>query len=238
MRRLSMHLFLLGCAGLLLGMQGCSSSSERISADDSRRVALAPSEEKAATLEAPFRLPADAAGKLLGQVVPPAAHPGRLDNPNRETPRDRTQAHLAEPTAPLPDMTPDPPRTPALVKRSPVRPELMHSEVLEESFLEPDVPSRPSFATGKRIQMRSEDVTLPPPLPVLSQPLPDRVPLDDATKEASTMAALSASMPVRSTPAPYQRMRVPDPYENRLPLTLSVPAETSPPQADTTRPGK
>jgi hypothetical protein len=238
MRRLSMHLFLLGCAGLLLGMQGCSTSSERVSVDNARRVALAPSKEKAAAVEAPFRLPSDAAGKLLGQVLAPAGHPGRLENPNRGTPPDRTQARLKEPAVPPPPMTPDPPRPLALVKRTSVRPELVHTEALEESFSEPDVPSRPSFATGKRIQVRSEDVGLPPPLPVLAQPVPDRVPLDDATMEASTIAALSAALPVQNKPAPYQRMQVPDPYENRLPLTLSVPAESSPPQADATRPGK
>ncbi len=238
MRQLSMHLCLLGCAGLLLGMQGCSASSERISVDNARRVDLAPAEEKAApAAEAPFRLPNDAVGKLLGKVVSPEAHPGRLDNPSRETPRDVSQPRLTEPAAPLPAMKPDSPRPPALAKRAPVRPELVHPEVLEESIAEPEVPGRPSFATDKRVQVPSEDVALPPPLPVLAQPVPDRVPLDDATMEASTTAALSAAMPARSKPAPYQRMRVPDPYENRLPLTLSVPAEMSPPQADTRRPG-
>jgi hypothetical protein len=127
---------------------------------------------------------------------------------------------------------------PAVVKRTPVRPELVQPETLDESFQDPEVPSRPSFVTDKRIHVPSEDAALPPPLPVLGLTMPDRVSLEDATMEVSTSAALSAAMPVRQTPAPYQRMTVPDPYENRLPLTLSVPAEVSSPAADTTRPGK
>jgi hypothetical protein len=125
-----------------------------------------------------------------------------------------------------------------VVKRSPVRPELVQPEALEESFLEPEVPRRPSFVTGKRTSVPSEDVALPPPLPLLAQRVPDRVSLEDATMEVSTRAALSAALPVRSMPAPYQRVTVPDPYENRIPLTLNVPAEVSPPQADATRPGR
>jgi hypothetical protein len=231
-------MLLLGCGGLLLGMQGCSTTTERISDEHARHVAVVGKDDKADPVEAPFRLPADAGGKLLGEALPPRGHPGRLDNPIRPLPPDLPRPRLREPVASLPAVIPDSPHLPALVKRPPARPELVQPEALEESFLEPEVPRRPSFVTEKRIHVPSEDVALPPPLPVLAQPVSDRVSLDDATMDVSTAAALSAAMPVRSTPAPYQRMTLPDPFENRLPLTLTVPVEPSVPQSDTTRPAK
>jgi hypothetical protein len=238
MRRLPVYLLLLGCGGMLLGIQGCWTSKEKLSTPDARQVALIAEEERAAAVDAPFRLPADATGKLLGKVLAPAARPGRLDNPARAAPAPVPPPRLTEPVAPLPEVTPDPPRLPAIVKRSPIRPEFVQPEALEELFVEPEVPRRPSFVTGKRTQVPSDDGALAPPLPVLAQPVPDRVSLEDATMDVSTAGALSAALPVRSTPAPYQRMTIPDPYENRQPLTLSVPAELSQPEADTARPGK
>jgi hypothetical protein len=238
MRRLPVYLMLLGCGGLLLGIQGCSTSTQKLTEGNARSVAVVSKEEKTDAVGAPFQLSADQVGKLLGQVLPPSAHPGRLDNSTPPAPPRLPLPRLMEPDTPLPTVTPELPRLRAGVKRPPVRPELVQSEALEEMFLEPEVPRRPSFVASKRTHVPSQDVALPPALPVLAQRMPDRVSLEDATMEVSTAAALSAALPVRSRPAPHQRMTVPDPYENRLPLTLSVPAEPALPEADVTRPGK
>jgi hypothetical protein len=74
-----------------------------------------------------------------------------------------------------------------------------------------------SFPAGKRTRLPSVDVNQPLPLPLLAQPVPDRAPLDDATGEASHTAALAAAPPRRGTPAPFLRLGLPDPFENRLP---------------------
>jgi hypothetical protein len=87
------------------------------------------------------------------------------------------------------------------------------------------VPRRPSFQVGRRTAISSPDATLPPPLPLMAQPVADRVPLDDATADASKAAVLAAALPQRKTPAPFVRTRVPEPFANRVPITAKVPDE-------------
>ncbi len=240
MRRIPVKLLLLGCAGLLLGIQGCFNRTTTIEIggeSGESEVALV-GKEKPALPAAPFRLPADPNGMLLGRVLPPTARPGALADPARPAPSVVPPPSLAEPNLDLPTVTPDLPRLPEVVKRSPTRPEFVQEEALEEAFHEPPLPSRPAFVTGERTRIPSVSAALPPPLPILAQPVPDRVSLEDATMEVSSAAALTAAMPNRTTLAPYQRMTVPEPFENRQPLTMSVPAEVMSPQVDTTRPGK
>jgi hypothetical protein len=240
MYRLPVQALLLGCAGLLLGMQGCSNRTATIAiGDDSgpRDVAVQ-GKEKPTGADVPFRLPADQAGTLLARVLPPTARPGALANPTRSAPPVVPSPRLAEPGLDLPAVTPDLPRLPEVVKRVPSGPEFVQQEALEDSFLLPELPARPAFAIGERTRISSPDASVPPPLPVLAQPVLDRVSLDDATMEVSTAAVLSTAMPERSTPAPYQRMTVPEPFENRDPLTLSMPAEVTVPEVEGPRPPK
>jgi hypothetical protein len=93
----------------------------------------------------------------------------------------------------------------------------------------PAVPRRPAFPPGRRARVPSADVNLPPPLPILASPVPDRASLEDATAGVSAKAALAARMPLRTTPAAHARLSVPEPYEHRRPLTRPVPAEDSSP---------
>jgi hypothetical protein len=239
MRRWSMHLLLLSCAGTLLGIEGCAKQATTVIVPDGgSSMNVDDRAEAPAGPEAPFRLPADAAGKLLGKVLPPTPRPGKLDNPTRRTPPPVPQPRFADPTLALPAVTPDLPRLPGVVKKAPVRPEFVQAEALEESFLEPQVPRQPAFATGKRTHVPSEDAALPPPLQVLATPVPDRVSLEDATMDASTGAAVAAVLPERTAPAPYQRMTVPEPFENRRALTLSIPEERTEPASEGPRPPK
>ena len=80
------------------------------------------------------------------------------------------------------------------------------------------------------------DVNQPPPLPILAQPTADRASLDDPTVDASTVAALAAAMPQRTKPVPYVRVTLPDPFDNRRPLTLTAPAEDDRPRTGTVHP--
>jgi hypothetical protein len=238
MRRLPFYVLLLGCGGMLLGIEGCTTSTAKLGDGDTRHAILVPNEDKQEGTGAPFKLPSDLAGKLLTRVLPPSARPGRLDNPDRPSPPALPSPRLTEPTATLPSVSSDTPRLRDMVKRSPMLPELVQPESLDESFDPPQVPGRHSFAIGKLAHVPSDDVAMPPPMPVLAQPVPDRVSLDDVTTEVSTAAVLAAPLPVRTTPAPYQRMIVPEPFENRLPLTLEVPAELTVPESHSTRPTK
>lgn len=69
------------------------------------------------------------------------------------------------------------------------------------------------------------------PLPILATPVGDRTSLADPTAEASSAAALAAPLPRRAAPAPYVRLALPDPYENRRPLCLPVTDEDPTPVA-------
>jgi hypothetical protein len=191
--------------------------------------AAAPREKKGA----PFRLPEDQAGELLGKVLPLRLSSQPLNNPIRAVPRPVPFPTFAEPRLALPAVTPDLPRLPEVVRKAPARPQFVQEEGLEDSFTELTVPREPSFVTGKRTREVSDDASLPPPLPVLAVPVPDRVSLDDATTEVSTAEVLSAELPPRSTPAAFQRMTVPEPFEHHLPLTLSLPDELPDPEAAT-----
>src|SRR5262249_33619944 len=139
---------------------------------------------------------------------------------------------FGEMTLPLPS-TPgtDLARLPAPTRKDTRRPEFVLEEGLEVGGLAPAVPREPSFATPAPERGEAQDASLPSPVPGLGAPLPDRVPREAVTTEASRGAVLTASLRGRTTRARYVRMSVPDPFENRQPLTVSVPAEESAPQS-------
>jgi hypothetical protein len=75
------------------------------------------------------------------------------------------------------------------------------------------------------------DVNRAPPLaPLTPQPTPDRASLDDATADASSAAAVAAPLPQRLRPAPFLKMNLPDPFENRRAVQLPPlpPEQTTP----------
>jgi hypothetical protein len=231
---------LLGCASLLLGIQGCSTRTISVEdADDSvsRRLAERKKHpDETAEKGSPFRLPTDAAGVLLSKELSPRGHPGPLRTPGRPGRPDVPMPQFPEVRVSLPTAPADIVRLGRTTGKDALRPELVQEEALEESFAEPTVPQKPRFVASRPFRVSSEEAALPPPLPVMAQAVPDRVSLEDPTMEASTAAVLAAPLKPRARPVPYQRMTVPEPYENRRPLTLLVPAERATPQAGTPRP--
>ena len=177
---------------------------------------------------APFRLPDDDAGKRLAEVLPPTKAQGRLRNPGRPAPKPFPAPAFTSPEEELPLTSPVPPGLPPATSKTKRYPRIVAEEPIELPG-RIEVPARPTFDAGKRAKIKSEDVSIPLPLPLIATPLPDRVSLEDATMEASTAAVLSAVMPWRTTPAPNLRLRLPDPFEFRIPLTLKVPAEETAP---------
>jgi hypothetical protein len=233
-----------GCGCLLLGFQGCAvpAPSEPAGAEAPPEPAGAeapPARARAAegkvntareAVAAPFRLPDDAGGALLGRVLPPRLPRGPLKGPVRER-RAPAAPDLEAPGLAWPRPDGRVPHLPARRAPHSLRPHLVLEEELPGAPDTPAVPRRPAFHAGERARVRSDDPHLPPPLPILAQPVPDRASLEDATTEMSTEAVLAAPLPRRTAPAPYQRLAVPDPYEHRRPLRLPVPAEGAAPQA-------
>ena len=233
MRRATVWLLGLGAVGLL-SLGGCS-GSRLSSARDARAAVAEETEAKAADKkEQPadeFKLPADRTGQLLARELPPRMKAGPLERPDRPAPPTAPGPAFVEPPATLPPGQAAVSRAPAPPRKQ-VRPRLVIDESFEGSIDEPVPPQPPSFQTQKPAAVPSEDVSVPPPLPVLAQPTLDRVSFADATTEASTEVVLAAPLPRRTAPAPFVKSGVPEPYENRKPLPTEPPQEGTEPVAD------
>jgi hypothetical protein len=162
-----------------------------------------------------FRFPDDRAGKILSQTLPPSEEsPAAHDAP---APRHQPPpVHLDKPSLPLPPSQAEMPRLPA--GKSPLlRPRSLPEELpLLGHKADPLAPEVQHLYAGKRIRVPSVDVNKPIPLPNLAQPVSTRAPLDEVTSDASLAAALAATPPARTTPAPFLKQNLPDPFENRL----------------------
>ena len=226
--------FWLGVAGF-----GCSSSTRAIDLSDSEGdTKKDPAKEKEAVAKeekpgVPFRLPADETGKILAKVLPPTPLPSLLRNPKSPAPPPGPRMALRLPETHLPGVTSELMRLPLAASKGVTRPDFLLEESLDESFDSPIVPKIPSFITGRLSRVASEDVSIAPMLPLMATQLSARVSLDDPTQEASTTAVLSAALPPRSTPVPFTRQTRPEPYENQVPLTLTIPEDEATPQTAT-----
>ncbi|MFO0880283.1 MAG: hypothetical protein U0840_23300 [Gemmataceae bacterium] len=170
----------------------------------------------------PFKLPTDEAGKLLGKVLPPRSKPGALNNPRRPAPDAPMPRALVQPDG-VPGTAIELARLPVLGRKAPLRPDFTADEHLDAAQLKLTVPREPSFHTERPMRIEADPVALPPELPMMGTGLPDRIPLDDPTGEASLGAVLQASQPRRENPAPFVRMVTPEPNEFRGEAT-PVPA--------------
>jgi hypothetical protein len=220
--------------GLLLALAGCSRTSVTISpggvaaADEKPRPAAqdAPREgEKAEPSAEGFRFPDDEGGELLGKLLTPPLKAGPRDD--QAGPRRFTRSPAVEaPRLPLPPTRLEPTRLPAEKASGLTRPApLAEGTPLVSYSGTPEPPQPPRLAVGELVRAPSPDVNRPVPLPLLGQETPDRAPLDDPTAEASLAAALAAPLPQRTAPAPFLRLGVPDPFENRRTVRLPAPAE-------------
>jgi hypothetical protein len=226
---------------LLCCLTGCSRPAVVVSAEASSPVLVARGQEEdsakeAPPDEAPFRLPNDRGGELLAKVLPPQdyRHPTaeRAEGPRRLPP-----SSIESPTVDLPPNPTAIPRLPPDSNHKPLQPRLTVEETLVGQR-DPVLPHSQSLWAPERTRAASVDVHLPLPLPILAVPVSDRASLADPTTEASTAIAVSASMPQRTRPAPYVRMALPDPFENRKPLSLPTPPEETTPVAATPKPPK
>src|SRR5262249_11339212 len=121
---------------------------------------------------------------------------------------------LEQPSVPLGPNQGQVPRLPAGRKGPPLRPRPLPDELpLAGGRGEP--PQEPQFFAGARVRLPGPAPSQPAPLPVLAAPVPDRAALDDPTADFSAAAVQAAAMPGRPAPAPYVKMSLPDPFENR-----------------------
>ena len=219
--------------GLLLAPAGCSRMAVTINpagaaADEKPRPSDAAGPREGAKVESRgegFRFPDDEGGKLLGKLLTPSAKAGPGDDlagPHRFARSPAVEA----PRLPLPPARLEPVRLPAEKTAGLTRPgPLPEGAPLVGSYGTPELPEAARLAVGRLVRVSSPDATRPVPLPLLGQEAPDRAPLDDPTADASLAAALAAPLPQRTTPAPFLRLGVPDPFENRRAVRLPAPPE-------------
>ena len=210
------EMFLSAC--LVAGVFGCQRTAAVGDNRSSEAVVANPGDEE-------FPFPANPEGKLLVERLRPADRiapmaddklirprslrgPAKLENPDVAAPPTVTR-HL--PSIPLP-------------KGKLVRPRLGDRQSpLSPEVLDLDRPSAVEFSVGPKVSWPSPDVNEPIPLPILARPATDRASLEDPSGESSLAAALAKTVHERTTPAPFLRLTLPDPFENRNAVRLHTP---------------
>jgi len=90
------------------------------------------------------------------------------------------------------------------------------------------VPAKVVFPTGPGITTKARDVNLPPDLPILGRPVPDRASLDDPTAEVGNAAIVNKSNTPTLLPSAFVRMGLPDPFELAEQVKPRVPPTAEP----------
>jgi hypothetical protein len=166
-----------------------------------------------------FRFPDDHAGTLLAKALSPSEMRPIADPTTQ--PRPRPDSRVEAPSLPLPSCHTDLPRV-AIADTHTAQPPLVMEEIFFVTHAEALLPAVVALEAAARVRVPSVDVNKPIPLPILAKPSSDRAPLDDATIEASNAAALSGTVPARTKPAPFLKLTLPDPFENRKPVAPPV----------------
>lgn len=225
-------LYVAGC--FLAALAGCARSSVAVNnaaapAEAEKKADAAPA--PAAATGEPFKFPDDRGGKMLGELLAPSA---------QSAPEARLQprplpppASVGQPEVPLQPTLAELARPPLVQKTPPPKPHTPAEDLPLVAYRgEPVGPNRVTFSAGAPVSIASPDVAQPTRLPYLGQPGVDRVPVEDPTVDESLKAALAGEIPVRATPAPFDRRSVPDPFENAQTIRLKTP-----PAEDTTPSG-
>ncbi len=227
---------ILGCGLIALALSGCGKSSvgagprgqpaDENSAD--RAVLKQTDDEKSAPeVNEEFMFPPDKEGRLLAEVLRPSEKQLGPLAPRTLKPRGFSASpSLEKPQLPLAPSAVGMPRPAVAQMGIPVRPRLLPEE---PPFARHQVvlvqPEPIKLLAGARVRWPSPDVNQPIPLPILAQPIPDRVPLDDPTVAVSHSAALAETFPGRTDSAPFLRLTLPDPFEHRNVIRLRKPLE-------------
>jgi hypothetical protein len=176
-----------------------------------------------------FPFPDDTGGKALAKSLAPAAPP-RMPAGVPVVPRERKlPAFLDAPGPVLPDAANSPPRL-ALAPIKDVRPLPLPDRVPPDlGGVVPDLPARPEVPTGSLVRIPARDVSQPAELPPLSpKPVADRAPLTDPTAEFTAASVISPGLPLRTAPAGFVRLNLPDPFENAGAAKVRTPVTEDP----------
>ncbi|HEX5270644.1 MAG TPA: hypothetical protein VFW33_09170 [Gemmataceae bacterium] len=224
--------------GALLPLAGCGHPAApdakaapqvvRARAEEAQREEKPAGEEKKESGDG-FRFPDDKGGRLLAKELPPRERGPGSEGDVTTTPRRLPGSPALEhPAVPLPPNQGQVPRLPSQRQGPPLRPRSL-SDDLPPGGARLDPPREPRFDAGERVRLPGPDVTRPVALPILATPAPDRAALEDPTADLSSAAAQSATVPARAAPAPFTKVSLPDPFENRAARLRETPPEREDP---------
>jgi hypothetical protein len=172
--------------------------------------------------------PADKASKLIDALLRPqeklsplgdVSGPRKLAGPK----------FLERPEAPLTRYTGLPPRSSVRSAGKPRLPSaLAEGAPLSDYRGDPQPPAAVQLPSGQLVKRPGADLTGPAPVPLLASRRPDRAASSDTTMEFSSAATLQTAIPARTTPAPFMRLNLPDPFEHRQAVRLQNPPEEDP----------
>ena len=226
-------------AGLTLCLGGCG---VRVPVEDPKpqRAVAAPVQSEAkpgkavpaapgpAQAAAGFPFPRDRAGKLVAATLQPAEKGFAWRSAERRP--WRGPRHLEHPEVTLPPYRGDVVRLSPAVARGAVRPAaLPEGPPLAHEQTDARPPEDLRLPAPALARLPAPNVEEPPPLPFLSGAQPDRPALTDPTGPASIDATLAGVVPVRTTPAPFERLNIPDPFEHYQTARLRLPPPETPP---------
>lgn len=197
-----------------------------------QRPAVAPKQPdpKKITAEEPtaFVFPTDLAGKSLPKTVAPKAPPLPGTERFGQAPKDRTppaQLLDPQPTTKL-AVAPQPVLLPRPEGFKPVAP--AERVPLDLGLGADGVPAKPLLPESPGVDQKARDVNLPPNLPPLGRPLPDRAPLDDPTAEPGNTVIVDRSVPPALAPSGFLKFGLPDPFELADQVKPRVPPTAEP----------
>jgi hypothetical protein len=176
-----------------------------------------------------FSFPDDAGGKALAKTLTPTVPPA-MSTSSPQGPRDRKlPTYLDAPAPRAPDPASAPPRL-ALAPIRKIRPVPLPDRVPPDiGGVMPDLPPRPDYPTGPLVRTVGRDVSKPAELPLLSPKLvADRAPLTDPTADFTASSVFGATLPLRTEPAGFVRINLPDPFENLGAAKVRTPVSEDP----------
>jgi hypothetical protein len=172
-----------------------------------------------------FHLPGDRGGQWLADKLPPHRNAPLAPSGVAAEPQRRPgTANFDPPELPLPPNGAELPQPPLDTTSRPLRPHAMPGDgPLDWNRADPVGPRAKKLPEARRVRLPHVDVDEPLPLPALGQAQPDRAPLTNPTSDISRKAATAGSVPARTTPAPFIRTDLPDPFENQKVIRLRKP---------------
>jgi hypothetical protein len=184
-----------------------------------------------------FAFPDDSGGKALAKVLtpmaPPPMPPSAPGGPRERKPTD----YLTGPLLPLSDGLGSPPRI-AIAPARELRPVTLPDRIPPGlGGAMPELPERSALATGPLTRQEGRDVSKPIDLPILSpQPVADRASLADPSVEFTARSVISPTLPLRTEPAGFLRINLPEPFEHSAASRPRTPVVEEPNRALGTAP--